>query len=173
MTYLPQTSAMYIPLTLYCELATFGPTERILGGGGVGPVRRINYPHPDAGDNLGELLAVDIPSGEVKWRYRSRAPINTAALTTAGGLVFAGDWNRYIYAFNAESGDILWQSRLTTSTQGFPISYRVDGRQFIAIPVGLSGASWSSMLPNELAPELKRPRTGSAMHVFALPETAL
>jgi alcohol dehydrogenase (cytochrome c) len=173
MAYLPQTSAMYIPLTLNCELATFGPTERILGGGGVGPVRRINYPHPDAGDNLGELLAVDIPSGEVKWRYRSRAPINTAALTTAGGLVFAGDWNRYIYAFNAESGDILWQSRLTTSTQGFPISYMVDGRQFIAIPVGLSGASWSSMLPNELAPELKRPRTGSAMHVFALPETAL
>ncbi len=170
MAYLPQTSALYIPITLNCELATFGPTERELGGGGTGPVRRINYPHPDADGNLGELLAVDIPSGEVKWRYRSRAPINTAALTTAGGLVFAGDWNRYIYAFNAENGNILWQSRLTTSAQGFPISYRVNGKQFIAVPSGLSSASWSSMLPNELAPELRRPRTGSAIHVFTLPD---
>ena len=170
MAYHPETSALYIPITLNCELATFGPTERELGGGGTGPVRRINYLHPDSDGNLGELLAVDVPSGEVKWRYRSRAPINTAALTTAGGLVFAGDWNRYIYAFDADNGNILWQSRLTTSTQGFPMSYMVDGRQYVAVPVGLSGASWSSMLPNDLAPELKRPRTGSAIHVFALPE---
>ena len=74
---------------------------------------------------------------------------------------------------DAENGDILWQSRLTTSTQGFPISYMVDGRQYIAIPVGLGGASWSSMLPNDLAPELRRPRSGSAIHVFALPEQSL
>ena len=83
MAYSPQTSAMYIPITLNCELATFGPTEQVLGGGGTGPVRRINYPHPQSNGNLGELLVLDIPSGEVKWRYRSRAPINTAALTTA------------------------------------------------------------------------------------------
>ena len=129
MAYSPQTRAMYIPITLNCELATFGPIEQVLGGGGTGPVRRINYPHPDAGDNLGELLVLDIPGGEVKWRYRSRAPINTAALTTAGGLVFIGDWDRYMYAFNAETGEKLWQTRVATSAQGFPISYMVDGVQ--------------------------------------------
>lgn len=169
MAYSPQTRAMYIPITLNCELATFGPIEQVLGGGGTGPVRRINYPHPDAGDNLGELLVLDIPGGEVKWRYRSRAPINTAALTTAGGLVFIGDWDRYMYAFNAETGEKLWQTRVATSAQGFPISYMVDGVQYIALPSGNGGASWAGILPRELAPELTRPRSGNAMYVFALP----
>ena len=169
MAYSPQTSAMYIPITLNCELATFGPTERVLGGGGTGPVRRINYPHPQSNGNLGELLVLDIPSGEVKWRYRSRAPINTAALTTAGGLVFFGDWDRRMFALDAENGDILWQTRVTTSAQGFPISYMVDGRQYIALPAATGGASWSNMLPRDLAPELVRPRNGNSMHVFALP----
>lgn len=169
MAYSPQTSAMYIPITLNCELATFGPTEQVLGGGGTGPVRRINYPHPQSNGNLGELLVLDIPSGEVKWRYRSRAPINTAALTTAGGLVFFGDWDRRMFALDAEDGEILWQTRVTTSAQGFPISYMVDGRQYIALPAATGGASWSSMLPRDLAPELVRPRNGNSMHVFALP----
>ena len=169
MAYSPQTSAMYIPITLNCELATFGPTEQVLGGGGTGPVRRINYPHPQSNGNLGELLVLDIPSGEVKWRYRSRAPINTAALTTAGGLVFFGDWDRRMFALDAENGDILWQTRVTTSAQGFPISYMVDGRQYIALPAATGGASWSNMLPRDLAPELVRPRNGNSMHVFALP----
>ncbi|MCH8264153.1 MAG: PQQ-binding-like beta-propeller repeat protein [Proteobacteria bacterium] len=169
MAYSPQTSAMYIPITLNCELATFGPTEQVLGGGGTGPVRRINYPHPQSNGNLGELLVLDIPSGEVKWRYRSRAPINTAALTTAGGLVFFGDWDRRMFALDAETGDVLWQTRVTTSAQGFPISYMVDGRQYIALPAATGGASWSNMLPRDLAPELVRPRNGNSMHVFALP----
>ncbi len=170
MAYSPQTSAMYIPITLNCELATFGPTERVIGGGGVGPVRRINYPHPLSEGNLGELLVLDIPSGDVKWRYRQRAPINTAAMTTAGGLVFVGDWNRYLYAFDAETGDKLWQTRVNTSAHGFPISYMIDGRQFVALPVGVGGASWSTLLPRDLAPELARPNHGNSIHVFALPQ---
>ena len=169
MAYSPQTRAMYIPITLNCELATFGPTERVLGGGGAGPVRRVNYPHPQSDGNLGELLVLNIPGGDVKWRYRSRAPINTAALTTAGGLVFVGDWDRRMFAFDAESGDILWQTRVNTSAQGFPISYMVDGRQYIALPAATGGASWGGLLPRELAPELRRPRNGNSMHVFALP----
>jgi alcohol dehydrogenase (cytochrome c) len=170
MAYSPQTEAMYIPITLNCELATFGPTEQILGGGGTGPVRRINYPHHDANENLGELLVMNIPEGDIKWRYRQRAPINTAALTTGGGLVFVGDWNRYYYALDAETGEKLWQTRITTSAQGFPMSYEVDGIQYIAMPAGVGGASWSSMLPRDLAPELNRPLSGNSIHVFALPK---
>lgn len=170
MSYSPLNQALYIPLTLNCEIGTFGPVERALGGGGTGPVRRRNYPHPDAGNNLGELLALDLPGGTVKWRYRQRAPLNSAVLVTAGELVFVGDWNRYWYALDAESGEPLWQTRLTTSAQGFPISYAVDGRQYLALPVGVGGASWSSSLPRELAPELARPRNGNALFVYALPE---
>ncbi|MEX2468290.1 MAG: PQQ-binding-like beta-propeller repeat protein [Pseudohongiellaceae bacterium] len=170
MAYSPETTALYIPLTLNCELATFGPVERVLGGGGVGPVRRVNYPHPEAGADLGELLAIDLPEGEVRWRYRSRAPVNTAALTTAGGLVFIGDWDRYVMALDAANGELLWRTRLATSAQGFPISYAVNGRQYIALPAATSGASWAAMLPRDMAPELRRPRNGNALYVFALPE---
>ena len=107
MAYSPLSSAMYIPITLNCELATFGPVERVVGGGGNGPVRRINYEFPGSDGNLGELLALNIPDGSIKWRYRQRSPINTAALTTAGGLVFVGDWDRNYYAFDSDSGEIL------------------------------------------------------------------
>lgn len=170
MSYSPLSQAMFVPLTLNCQLGTFGPVERELGGGGTGPVRRRNYPHPAADGNLGELLALEVPSGAVKWRYRQRAPLNSAVLATAGGLVFVGDWNRYWYALDAETGEPLWQTRLSTSAQGFPISYAVDGRQYLALPVGVGGASWSSSLPRDLAPELARPRNGNALYVFALPE---
>jgi alcohol dehydrogenase (cytochrome c) len=170
MAYSPQTEVLYIPITFNCERATFGPTEQVLGGGGTGPVRRINTPHPASGGNLGELLALDIRTGSVVWRHRTRSPINTAALTTAGGLVFAGDWDRHMYAYDAATGDILWQSRLPTSTQGFPISYMVDGRQYVAMPVGSGGSSWSTMLPRDLIPDIRRPANGNSIHVFALPD---
>ncbi|MCZ6661588.1 MAG: PQQ-binding-like beta-propeller repeat protein [Actinobacteria bacterium] len=169
MAYSPQTRALYIPITFNCERATFGPVDPVPGGGGTGPVRRINTLHPAAEGNLGELLVMDVPSGEIKWRHRTPSPINTAALTTAGGLVFAGDWDRHMYAYDAANGDILWQTRLPTSAQGFPISYLADGKQYVAMPVGIGGASWSTMLPNDLAPSIRRPSNGNSIHVFALP----
>tara|TARA_B100000989_G_scaffold278162_1_gene239681 strand:+ start:69 stop:524 length:456 start_codon:yes stop_codon:yes gene_type:complete len=151
-------------------LATFGPVERVLGGGGTGPVRRINTLHPDVGDALGEILAISIPDGNVIWRYRSRPTVNTATLTTAGGLVFAGDFDRYFYALDSETGEKLWQTRANTSAQGFPISHAVDGKQYIALPAATSGASWASMLPRDLSPEIKRPRHGNSIYIFALPD---
>ena len=170
MAYSPDTNAMYIPIELSCGIYTFGPTERELGGGGLGPYRRVDIHHPESGGNLGELLALDIPSGEVKWRHRTRAAVNTAALTTAGGLVFIGDWDRRMSALDAESGEVLWQTRLATSNQGFPISYSVDGKQYIAMPTGFGGGSWSLSVPPQLTPEIHQPRSGSSINVFALPD---
>ena len=170
MSYSPDTGAMYIPISLNCGNYSFGPTEKELGGGGPGPYRRENLLHPESGGNLGELLVLDVPSGEVKWRHRTRAPFNTAALTTAGGLVFIGDWDRNMLAMDAESGDVLWQVRLATSNQGFPISYSVDGKQYIAMPAGYGGGSWSGSLPPQLTPEIYQPRSGSSINVFALPD---
>ena len=170
MAYSPQTSTLYIPITLNCQLATFGPLDPGNDRGGVGPVRRVNYVHPASGGNLGELLAMNITNGEIMWRHRTPSPINTAALTTAGGLVFAGDWDRHMYAYDAASGDILWQTRLPTSNQGFPISYMANGKQYVAMPVGTGGASWSNMLPSDLTPNMHRPNNGNSIHVFALPD---
>ena len=173
MSYHPDTGAMYIPLNLNCETAAFLPVEQGLGGGGAGGVRgREDHFHPDAPGQLGEFQALDIRTGETKWKHRRRAPYNTAALTTAGGLVFVGDWERYVFAYDVESGDELWQSRLTQMANGYPISYAVDGKQYIAFGAGgpLGGSSWTTILPAALLPELKNPRAGNAIFVFALPD---
>ena len=100
---------------------------------------------------------------------RQRAPFNSATLTTGGGLVFVGDWNRYFNAYDISSGKLLWQNRLTTSPQGFPITYQAGGRQYVAVPVGVGAASWGTMIPLMLTPDVKRPNTGNALFVFALP----
>jgi alcohol dehydrogenase (cytochrome c) len=169
MAFSPQTNALYIPMSLNCEKATFGPVEKILGKGGVGPVERRDYKFPQSGGNLGEFLAMDIRSGKVLWRHRTPSPSNTAALATAGGLVIGGDWDRHMYAYDAAGGKILWQTRLVTSAQGFPITYLAKGKQYIAMPAGTGGGSWSSTIPSELAPELRGPKSGNALLVFALP----
>ncbi len=170
MAYSPRTKAMYIPLTLNCELATFGPTERILGGGGAGPVRRKNHMHPRSNGMLGEFVAMSVESGKILWRHRTATPSNTAALTTAGGVVFGGDWDRHVYAYDESTGEVLWQTRLITSAQGFPITYLAGGKQYVAVPAGVGGASWSTLVPRDLVPDIKRPNHGNSFYVFALPE---
>jgi alcohol dehydrogenase (cytochrome c) len=169
MAFSPQTNALYIPMALTCERATFGEVEKVLGKGGVGPVRRRDLKHPQSGGNLGEFLAMDIRSGKVLWRQRTPSPSNTAALATAGGLVFGGDWDRHMYAYDAATGKILWQTRLLTSAQGFPITYLAKGKQYVAMPAGTGGGSWSTLIPSELAPEIRQPKSGNAVLVFALP----
>ena len=172
MAYHPDTRALYVPLNLNCETAAFGPVERREGGGGTGGVRgRQNHFHPDAPDQLGEFQALDIRTGETLWRQRRRAPYNTAALTTGGGLVFVGDWDRYVFAYDTRTGRELWQSRLTTMATGYPITYEVDGRQYVAFGAGgpLGGSSWTNILPNDLLREKRNPRAGNALFVYAVP----
>ena len=168
MSYNPQTRAFYIPMNLNCEKGTFGPVEKVVGKGGTGPVQRADYKHPESGGNLGEFLAMDSQTGRVLWRQRSPSPSNTAALSTAGGVVFGGDWDRHMYAYDATAGKILWQTRLPTSAQGFPITYLAKGKQYVAMPTGLGGGSWSTLIPLELTPEIKRPNSGNGIFVFAL-----
>jgi alcohol dehydrogenase (cytochrome c) len=169
MAYSPQTSALYVPMSLTCESATFGAVEKVIGKGGVGPVKRKDLKHPQSGGNLGEFLAMDIRSGKVLWRQRTPSPSNTAALATAGGLAFGGDWDRHMYAYDAATGKILWQTRLLTSPQGFPITYLAKGKQYVAMPAGTGGGSWSTSIPAELTPEIRQPKSGNALMVFALP----
>jgi alcohol dehydrogenase (cytochrome c) len=170
MSYYPELETFFIPINLNCETAVFGPVDRVAGGGGTGPVRRTNHHHPDSDEQLGEFLAMSMRTGEVKWRRRFRTPITSAALTTAGGLAFAGGWDRDIFAFDVNTGDTVWSTKLPTSIQGFPITFAVDGKQYLAVPTGAGGASWGGMLPAQLTPEAKRPVGGNGLFVFALPD---
>ena len=167
MAYSPETEAFYIPAELNCQKAIYTEVERREGGGGGGLGRRENIHHPASGGNLGEFMAMH-RNGQILWKHRQRTPFNSAALTTAGGLAFVGDWDRHANAYDVATGELLWQTRLPTSVQGFPISYAVDGTQYVAIPVGVGAGSWST-IPLTLTPEKQRPNSGNAMFVFALP----
>lgn len=174
MAYSPQTNALYIPLNLNCEHAVFGPgpAEKAIGQAAANPVRRTNYMHPESDGYLGEVRAMDIRTGKAVWQQRMLSPMNTAALTTAGGLVFGGDWDRHVYAYDAATGKTLWQTRLPTSAQGYPITYAVNGKQYVAVPAGVGGASWSTLIAADLRPDIRRPQGGNAVFVFALPGDA-
>jgi alcohol dehydrogenase (cytochrome c) len=171
MAYHPETEAFYVPLTPGCAHSIFGAMpEPELGGGGVGPNDRRFRVHPDSPEQLGDFVAMDSRTGELLWRRRSRWQYGTAVLTTGGGLVFVGDIDRYMYAFDARDGTELWRTRTPTATDGFPITYAVDGRQYLAVP---SGPGWSISWRNARIafPETMQrpPGSGSVLQVFALP----
>ena len=170
MAYHPQTQAFYVPLNLTCERGTFGEVQRSEGGGGSGRGKRLNLSHPESPDGLGEFLAMSANSGRVLWRHRTRTPPTSAALTTAGGLVVVGDWDRYLYVHDATTGNILFQTRLPTSVQGYPLSYAVGGRQYLAVPVGTGGGEWVTTIPADVIPDKTPPPAGNGIFVFALPK---
>ncbi len=95
---------------------------------------RIAHMEGSAGQ-VGRLAAVSASTGELLWAYDQRAAIGSV-LATASGLVFAGDFHRYFRAFEAGTGEVLWEIPLSAPVTGYPISYAVDGKQYVAIGVG-------------------------------------
>ena len=122
---------------------------------------------PGTNGNLGKLAAIDVDTLEERWSIEQRAAYMTAVLTTAGGLAFVGDVDRYFRAHDVDTGDVLWETRLGTSVQGFPVSYGAGGDQYIAVSTGLGGGS-PRRIPQLLSPEIQHPDTGNALYVFKL-----
>jgi alcohol dehydrogenase (cytochrome c) len=172
MAYHPVTQAFYIPLNLNCEDGEFAPVQHVEGGGGTGGVRRTNKFHPESPEGLGEFVAMHMKTGKVLWRHRTRTPMNTAALTTGGGLAVIGDWDRHLFIHDVATGKILFQTRMPNSLSGFPMTYAVRGKQYLAIPVGIGGGTWSTSVVSDLTPEKKITQNSNAIYVFALPDNA-
>ena len=85
-------------------------------------------------------------------------------MATGGRLVFGGDGNGRFRAFDQETGEVLWEINLGSPVRGFPITYAVDGRQYVVASTSASDGGSSG-----LTPEL-RPSAGNNLFVFALPE---
>ncbi len=95
----------------------------------------------------------------------------TAGVTfaTAGDVLFAGSLDRFVTAYDETSGAELWKTRLPDVPNGSPVTYEVDGRQFVAVVVGMGSPTTDTWI--ELIPEVTLPPVrSSAIFVFALPD---
>ncbi|WP_137681401.1 PQQ-binding-like beta-propeller repeat protein [Aurantiacibacter suaedae] len=130
----------------------------------------VYYSAPaDSDGNFGFVQAIDMATGEVKWETRRRAPYDMGMLATASGLLFTGGMDGDFLAYRQDDGAQIWRSALTGVPNGSPITYAVDGKQYIAVVTG-AGNPLSFGLPG-FTPELPTPAVPSAaVTVFALPE---
>jgi len=157
--YSPQTNSLYTSYIDACREIQTTPE------GAAGAWRVV--PRPDGNpDELTGIAKIDLATGEVLRFDVGRAPGNGAMLATAGGLVFHGDLSRRFRAFDARTGERLWETILGGNVSVSTITYAVDGRQYVAVMTGdnpkvpeLAG----------LVPELRRPPPNVAIYVFALP----
>ena len=148
----------------------------IPGGGGRGALSSgVNWgvrPRPDGDGNFGRLEAINLETRKVVWTTRRRAPQTSGVLTTGGGVVFAGSFDRYIRAYDDTGGKVLWETRLNDVSSSSPITYSVNGKQYLAVVVGQGRFRATSFAPS--VPELRSPPDrGAAIWGFELPDKVL
>jgi alcohol dehydrogenase (cytochrome c) len=157
--YSPRTNMMYMPLRNSCaRMATLGDDGRSLYG------LSMRSELAPGTDQLGTIRAISAETGETTWTYEQRAA-TMSLMATGGGVVFGGDVNGRFRALDDETGAVLWEINLGSSVSGFPVTYAVDGRQYVVAGTGTGGTA--SRL-SAMTPEL-RPSQGSNLFVFALP----
>lgn len=170
--YSPRTGLMYQPQQNLCMLHTgntaVATPEQVYASSVVfvpdPGIDREPYP-------VGRVDAISVETGATAWIHEQRAGTIGGLLAVGGGLVFGGDVDRRFRAFDAETGAVLWETILSGPVSAHPVSYAVDGRQYIAVPVG-GGTAEPERRVLSLHPEIKPSRGINAIFTFALPGRA-
>ncbi|MCY4027882.1 MAG: PQQ-binding-like beta-propeller repeat protein [Acidobacteria bacterium] len=160
--YSPLTNLMYFPLRNTCARMMVVESNETL------PLElyalAVRNEIAPGTDQVGTVRAISAETGATAWLYDQRAA-TTSLVATGGGLVFGGDANGRFRAFDDVTGEVLWEINLGSPLTGFPITFAVDGRQYVAASTGVGGNPLAFLA---LTPEL-RPSFGNNLFVFALP----
>ncbi len=162
--YSPKTGLFYTTGIEWCQNLTVQeekpkPGEVFMGG--LFELRRT----PE-GEAWGHFDAYDPVSGKKKWSYRSKYPLLASAVATGGNLVFTGDPEGDFFALDAVTGKKVWSFNTGSGHRGSPMTYAVDGKQYIAVPAGW-GSAVAGLMP-QIWPEMEDFTSGCALFVFAL-----
>ncbi|MEP3329390.1 PQQ-dependent methanol/ethanol family dehydrogenase [Sedimentitalea sp.] len=122
---------------------------------------------PNYEDHIGSLKAIDPDTGEIKWEYKNDAPLWAGVMTTAGGLVFTGNPEGEIIAFDDETGEKLWSFNTGSGIVGQPVTYELDGEQYVSLISGWGGAV--PLWGGEVAKKVNYLNQGGMLWTFKLP----
>ncbi len=131
-SYNPQTGYFYFPVREQCDVFFSSPPVYLEGKPYWGSVFRGVTDEKE----WGLLKALDPLTGQTKWDFRYEKAPWAGTMSTSGGLIFAGDEDGYFMAFDAKNGKILWKLNTGTRLVTAPITYMVDGKQYVTMPSG-------------------------------------
>ncbi|MCW2413051.1 MULTISPECIES: pyrroloquinoline quinone-dependent dehydrogenase [unclassified Sphingobium] len=167
--YSPLTGQFYVPLTEACNTISATQTKftagNIIASMKFGP-RTLPEGVTDAG--LVEAINVGARKPSVEgWKARQRTVPTSSLLATGGGLVIGGDAGRFVKAWDQKTGAVLWQQRLNAPVGGSPMTYELDGEQYLVVPAGysVSASSIAAAFPETPLPS----GAGNSIFVFKLP----
>ena len=168
--YSPQTGYLYIPANEnLCSTMVGIEVEYRPGAGYTGATSQVFV--TDGADHLGEIQAWDLSTGEKVWTHEFAESQNWGPiLATGGGLIFTGGTHdRYFRAFDARTGELLWEQRTNSGVTGVPSSYSIDGVQYIAVQSGwgVDAQGMQRAVNTHLGRNIQVPQ-GGVVWVFAL-----
>ncbi|HYI71912.1 MAG TPA: methanol/ethanol family PQQ-dependent dehydrogenase [Skermanella sp.] len=166
MAYSPETELFYVPanewgMDIWNEAITYKKGAAYLGAGfTIKPLFE---------DYIGALRAIDPKTGKIVWEYKNPAPLWGGVLTTAGNLVFTGTPEGYLKAFDAKTGTELWKFNTGSGIVGCPVTWEMDGEQYVSVVSGWGGAV--PLWGGEVAKKVKDINQGGMLWTFKLPKT--
>ena len=141
----PRTGLFYIP-TWEETSSTFTKREQefkagtVYGGGGMTTAAGLTplptYTRTEDEGYYGSIKAIDPKTGDAKWVYKLSQVTDSGILTTAANLVFAGGREGYFFALDARDGKLLWKAMLGGQVANGPITYAVNGKQYVSVAAG-------------------------------------
>ena len=161
----PASYILYVPLVETCTDYSWTPRSAAQIAAGGDDIHFAQRPRPDSDGNFGRLEAINLATGRVAWTHRQRAPFVSSVLATGGGLVFAGALDRFFTAYDAATGKLLWETQLNAAPNSSPVTYSVQGEQYVAV---VAGAGFLSSADSSFTPEIDTPPGGTTLWVFKL-----